>query len=593
MANEKLITLNTLKDFRQKYDKRLEEGQLVPSKALVTKELENVSSESGDTQETPFILQGTGTANGTSSVDTGTVGKNIRKEGSVYCVNQLCDDNLSQVTNNGYTGSITNGVISITKNESGNFGNIIQLSTKLVNGHKYLFTSTAPNYSKIILSTQGSNPTVFYANSITDMNSIPNYNCWIRISGETSDIDWAVGTTITFRVQLIDLTQWFNNSVPTSLTANNFSLYHNYGDYIPYNTSTLVSGNGMYLVCCGRNIYNPNATYNQVIPNKTYFASKTTTITYYDKDKNSIDTTSVSAGTTFTTPNNCHYINSSASNITISLYYSGEAYFDSNNVPLEFDYEAPKVYDTGTETLLSTGVALNNSGERTDIYDYKEPNGTIMRRVGTYTFTGNEEWVSYGSGYRTYCLTTKPYLNIGYSTIPINVIHDTTKTLTSRENCENNVSGSLSINENSIFASADVYQTLTGKTIYYELAASTTEQGTPYSENIEINDFGTMCWYSAYTDSNTNTFVNVPQGCRIFYPAWYVGFIDTLGNREDIDWDANQIAAKGSLVSGDPTTLKGVLNYIDIRIPTPPTSDGTYILTCTIVDGTPTYTWES
>ena len=102
-----------------------------------------------------------------------------------------------------------------------------------------------------------------------------------------------------------------------------------------------------------------------------------------------------------------------------------------------------------------------------------------------------------------------------------------------------------------------------------------------------------MGWYSAYTNTNTNTFVNVPQGCKIFYPAWYVGFIDTLGQREDIDWDASNIVAKGTLSSGDPETLKGVLNYIDVRIPTPPTSDGTYTLTCTIVDGTPTYTWES
>ena len=80
----------------------------------------------------------------------------------------------------------------------------------------------------------------------------------------------------------------------------------------------------------------------------------------------------------------------------------------------------------------------------------------------------------------------------------------------------------------------------------YELAdeSKTTEQGTPFTENMDINDMGNMAWYSAYTDENTNTPVAVPQGCKIFYPAWYAGFIDTLGQREDIDWVPDEIVSQ-------------------------------------------------
>ena len=34
-------------------------------------------------------------------------------------------------------------------------------------------------------------------------------------------------------------------------------------------------------------------------------------------------------------------------------------------------------------------------------------------------------------------------------------------------------------------------------------------------------------------------------------------------------------------------------NYVDAKIPSAPSSDGTYVLTCTVASGTPAYTWES
>ena len=34
-------------------------------------------------------------------------------------------------------------------------------------------------------------------------------------------------------------------------------------------------------------------------------------------------------------------------------------------------------------------------------------------------------------------------------------------------------------------------------------------------------------------------------------------------------------------------------NYVDAKIPPAPSSDGTYVLTCTVTSGTPAYTWES
>ena len=92
MANEKLMTRETAKEVVSGYTNKLTGGQIIPSKSLTAKELETISPESGDTQETPFVLQGTGTANGTSSVDTGTVGKHIQKQkGRHLATFRVCD----------------------------------------------------------------------------------------------------------------------------------------------------------------------------------------------------------------------------------------------------------------------------------------------------------------------------------------------------------------------------------------------------------------------------------------------------------------------------------------------------------------------
>lgn len=37
----------------------------------------------------------------------------------------------------------------------------------------------------------------------------------------------------------------------------------------------------------------------------------------------------------------------------------------------------------------------------------------------------------------------------------------------------------------------------------------------------------------------------------------------------------------------------GALDRITARVPNPPTTDGAYVLTCTVTDGEPAYTWET
>ena len=97
MANN-LVDREVLKAFREKNDQRYKDGSVVP---LMTKEIEALSEDSGTTQETPFINQGTATSNNdsSSSVDTGPTGKQLEKQGNTVCVNQLVQNGNFESTN--------------------------------------------------------------------------------------------------------------------------------------------------------------------------------------------------------------------------------------------------------------------------------------------------------------------------------------------------------------------------------------------------------------------------------------------------------------------------------------------------------------
>lgn len=527
--------------------------------ALVAKNIAPISEESGTIQSNPFISQGTGTANNTSSVDTSPVAKQLEKQGYTVANNQFLNTNY---TTAGFTASGTH--ITLDKDDSpASLNRTIQtLSTPIPAGHKVLFYG----YKKSGAFTgnaalggyhveTGNNTFIGYINLATLQNG---YFAQLAYDDTRTLTDmWAffyAGYTCTESLDMtlyaVDLTQYFNgnSNIPADLLSNpsHWPWYDNGTG--SYDTGTLKNANGRYLVCTGRNIYKSGEAYTIVVPNRAYNykGGSATTITYYDKGKNSIGTESVSSGSQFTTPANCVYIASSVtSGVTISLYYSPEQGGEGYDV--DYPYAEPNVYDTGTEELLSAGSAK----------DTKTPDGTVTHNVGTLAGqTG--------------------------------AIGDTI-TLTGAKSDTANVICSLGVlSEWGTISGTIVTLTkaLSNETIYFELATPTTEQGTSFPENIEVDDYGMMYWLD--TDGNL---VSIPQGVKLFYPADYVLFTDTAVSYTD--GDVTKIALKGELASGDPETIKGVVDYINARIPAPPAEDGAYTLTVTVAGGTATYSWES
>ena len=570
----------------------LVDGNITVSKALSSKQLDNVSTESGNTQETPFVLQGTGTANGTASVDTGLVGNHLAKQGNSVVRNQwfqnptfVNTDNWRLYNNNHGIISANNNILTITYNDiySGGYNDgLLQINgTYIINSNDYymMYFEAKADFETQIGIEIGSG-----VGSIKIMT--PNswgFYCWIE-----KRPSWSNGSTVMIKplnssivngstlqlknVAFINITQYFgsNANIPQDLLDHPENWYRYDNGSNAYNTGTLVDSDGQYLECGGRNVWDEQWEMIEsrltaknpirVIPNQVYFQNsygKLWSIWACDESGTKINGISISLttiGTTgykFTIPSNVKYIkfnlastygNIYHNDITISLYYTTGDGYDQY-----YPYEQPKVYDTGTETLRSAG----------SVRDYKDPDGTIHRLVGVVDL-GTIDWDTYSSAdnhvFRASLtnLGIKPTANNNvlanaicqlYSIMAFEPISASDNMCFSISSVSNN----RIVFVNQSYSTTIAFKTaMSGVYLFYELAEETTEEGTPFSENIEINDYGTMSWLDS-----ENAYVSVPQGCKIFYPVDYVLFIDSLGQREDIDWDVEEIVSQEQLSASE------------------------------------------
>ena len=595
------ISAAQAKQIAQKAVDNLKDGTLVPKLA---DNMTPYAEDSGTTQTQPFFLEGTATGNGESRVDAKQVPAFAflqEKRGNTVCVNQLLGSPQS-VEAYGVTASYDSTTQKWHITGTATSSNY----SLLITGNIYFYQSRNYLLKTTITGTKGGGYVGAYvANQInlqdTDQNgviSIPtasgNARLWFRaIEGETYDC------YVTALV--VDLTQWFNNSIPAYLLSHPEAFGRYYKGSLAYEPGRLEPATGRYLTSVGRNIWDEETevgTYEgtsrlasknfiSVIPSTTY------QLTIYGSDNNGIggmylyDNAKNQIGFIFgnpaynngrfTTPANCSYIKFYLSfsygttykhDITISIYYTSESGYDKY-----YPYEVLATIDTGTEQLGA--------------FDVKYPNGLIERSTGDVTFDGTETW------------TLQSINTYGIANFQISV-SNTDQTGEAISNIFEHQTSLISVTETEGFfiSSNSIYIRIKSTTastteefkawlsthnvnIQYALnsAGKTTEQGTPFQENVPIDDFGPLSW------SNTD----VPQGNQIFYPVDYKAYEDTL--IKYTDGDATSLALKGELASGDPQTLKGVVDYINGKIPAAPTTDGEYDLVCTVTNGTPTFSW--
>ena len=128
------------------------------------------------------------------------------------------------------------------------------------------------------------------------------------------------------------------------------------------------------------------------------------------------------------------------------------------------------------------------------------------------------------------------------------------------------------------------YFTSNPTTVVYELATPTTESATPYSQYQVVNDWGTE-ELTDYEYEQGNRDVAIPVGNNSKYPTNLVDKLNHLPTLADAD---------GDYIIRQSGTQMSLVSYADVHeLPDAPTTDGTYVLKCTVTNGVPTHTWES
>lgn len=599
------ISAAQAKQIAQKAVDNLKDGTLVPKFA---ENLTPYAEDSGITQTQPFFNEGTATGNGESRVDTKQVPAYAllqEKRGNMVCVNQLAGENLGGVS--GLTITNNSGIYTINGTSS-SAGHYLDFVFNCLSGHKYLVIATAKNYPDISDNTNpgiqlyGTNVIYAYVYISNVVRNGQTFLLGTATGSGAAHFRFRTSSNVTYNntqitPRLVDLTQWFNSNIPAYLLSHPEAFGRYYKGSLAYEPGRLEPATGRYLTSVGRNIWDEEWESGsldtntgekivnfETIRSKNYISINSNTQywvqsggfgvieCFYDVDYNYISYANI-YDAAFTTPSNAHYMlfrmatdygTTYNHDITISEYYTGESGYDKY-----YPHEVLATIDTGTEQLGA--------------FDYKVPSGLIARTtVGIDLGTLN--WVSaagetskfYSEDFNIkvsgkaicsrYTQSQKPWYTMGNGSLWVNT---------------STVNHNVWIRDDDYTDAASFKAAMAGVILYYELAEPTTEQGTPFQENVPIDDFGQLSW------SNTD----VPQGNQIFYPVGYKAAIDTLINYTG--GDITGLAKRGSLADTDPQTLKALVDYVNGKIPAAPTTDGTYDLVCEVTNGQPVYSWVS
>ena len=573
---------------KENVEEALKNGSLKPANSDLADNFTPYDEDSGAEQNIPFVNQGTGCGNGETSVDTGSVALMRKKEGNLVIDNQYVnittyyDAWRGTTSQGGFVVASGNSITISQYNGISGSGGLQTLATPIPQGHKVLLIynktggNTTGNADTLGLyhTSSGGGDTNAWINEIK-LKNVTNGLHFDLITPQKTITDlWlflyapsSLASAMTIKVWTIDLTQMFgsNDNIPAYLLAHPEAFFNYYQGSLTYNVGTPIVSNATTLKTIGRNIWDEEweqgaiatsdgsdrtstnqirSKYIRVLPNTDYygycdFLKNITTppslygyvgIAYYDSNKNFIglgDGNHV----VFTTPSNCSYIRfwtasdyggTYRNDITISLYYAGESGYDQY-----YPYKVLSEVNTGNEVLRSAG----------SVRDYKEPNGTIHRLVGRVDL-GDLDWHSAGDSH-TFFATISNAKAIGHNVKTfISAMYETIGEATWSLYTDK---GDMKVGHeagttnfyfsNSNYSSpSDFKQAMTGVYLFYELAEEVIEEGTPFAENLDIDDFGSMMWEG-------EGFNGIPMGNEIFYPVDYKASLDTLINHCDGDME--------------------------------------------------------
>ena len=123
-----------------------------------------------------------------------------------------------------------------------------------------------------------------------------------------------------------------------------------------------------------------------------------------------------------------------------------------------------------------------------------------------------------------------------------------------------------------------------GANTVYALVASTTETAAPYTNPQIVDDFGTEEYVDAGVEAGDRD-VAIPVGHTTLYMA---------NLRDKLQHLPNLANADGDYIIHQSDSQMALVPLADVKeLPDAPTTDGTYVLKCTVSEGTATLSWEA
>lgn len=593
MANEKIINLENLKVFRQKNDKRYENGKV---EVGIAKQLKNVSEESGTTQDMPFNFQATGTDGFTSSADTAPIAKHLKLKGNTVIWNQLVTNGNFTNTNN---WSATNGSFSVNSNiatftataQNGYLSHYVQY----VQSHKYLIMASV----KLTTATTD----VFLRTAGYDLQATSSTTDWQILSGilngydgdsllqiidkrESGWDDIQIKDVMVFDLNKLGLDSLadfeYTGTNNTTITIDKLAVFKSLYPlpYYEYDSGTLKSCKVNKLINIGYNAFdgemeqggiNSDGTlqdgsnsirsknYTKVVSGFEYkFDWEDITfdngiyLCEYDGNKTFIKRNWLTSSSS--TPQNAKQTLTSRTQyikFVISVS-SGTLSPSGHKICFHLLWDGSR---TGYEDYEKHEYSLPNIELRSvgSVSDEILPDGTYTQIIGTGIL---------GNAYSSQRVSANGVIQINVSSWGIkansnygaicNLLCATyqTTSFTNSYNATNKnsigfVNDTIAIqNDDFIGKTTEQIKTMLNNVIiYFERNEPVITTVSSFTENVIVDDFGTMEFVSTLLEPI------IPQGNEFFYPADYVLLIDSLS--EYVDGDVSKLAKKSDLDSID------------------------------------------
>lgn len=554
MSN-KIVDREVLKVFRERFQKAIEDGDIVAAKALVSKQLENVSDESGSYQDKPFLFQATGTDSNTTETPTAPVAKHLELRGNTVVFNQLVDTNTTEIiptVGHKYLTMI-NGVKSIITpaddtpiSVSGGTDNVFDL-TRMFGVNKEpisvvqfnrLFPLPYYAYNAGELKSCQSNKLITIG-----YNQFENLNQFIRVvAGQTYRLMYWNGTA------LAALTSGSIEEYDGAQTLIQTTTYDNLSDLHTVDNSYPDNGDkGIKLSDETQWVKIVSSTDSNILFNLAWDGSRSDFATFVKHE--------------YTLPN--------WSGKSVPVVY--DSYYPNGTIIQRIKH---CIYDgvnrgVGTsQSGISPGI-FNVFGDYTVFYLYRDDMRDI-KKAGNY--------YDYGRESKARCsipLIQDPesaQLGIWLYYVATNLIILLSLPTTTAATVEQ---ANTWLQNNNVELQAALAEPII-----------TTGHQT-FAENVEVDDFGTMQFATSETESASNPII--PQGNRFFYPADYALLIDDLN--QYINGDV-QVLAKKSDLSGKQDKLTYEIKTIQttdwtaLSSSTPYTYSATVSATATISTNT-------